>query len=149
MTASILCLQSALNFFLIGILIRWGLFPNIWTDKTILRDSLQCLQSPETEIHNARPAVATYLDVKLSPLFSSHQQRGETALVLPILRRVRSKRDGTHAETKFRLSPKRTSPFKSVSNALKHFLPILPKTYIVFQTSISWGVSFVYVTKHA
>jgi len=27
---------------------------------------------------------------------------------------VRSKRDGTCAETKFRLPPKRTSPFKSV-----------------------------------
>jgi len=29
------------------------------------------------------------------------------------IRVVRLKRDGTHAETRFRLSPKRTSPFKS------------------------------------
>ena len=33
--------------------------------------------------------------------------------------RVRLKRDGTSAETRFRLSPKRTSPFKSAGASMQ------------------------------
>jgi len=32
---------------------------------------------------------------------------------------ARAERDGTHAETRFRLSPKRTSPFKSVGASVQ------------------------------
>ena len=32
---------------------------------------------------------------------------------------ARAERDGTRAETKFRLSPKRTSPFKSVGTSVQ------------------------------
>ena len=38
---------------------------------------------------------------------------------LPFLRIARAERDGTRAEARFRLSPKRTSPFKSVGASVQ------------------------------
>ena len=42
-----------------------------------------------------------------------------STLLVSICVRLRLKRDGTHTETKFRLSPKRTSPFKSVGASVQ------------------------------
>ena len=40
-------------------------------------------------------------------------------IIIQILDIARAERDGTRAETRFRLSPKRTSPFKSVGASVQ------------------------------
>jgi len=47
------------------------------------------------------------------------QWQYEVRLLLFTICRVRLKRDGTRAETRLRLSPKRTSPFKSAGASVQ------------------------------
>jgi len=49
---------------------------------------------------------------------TSNPNRGRV-LTEPHMRRARAERDGTRAETTFRLSPKRTSPFKSARESVQ------------------------------
>ena len=49
---------------------------------------------------------------------------GETQTTTKVLSRLRLKCDGTRAETRFRLSAKRTSPFKSVGRQFSRLLAV-------------------------
>ena len=50
------------------------------------------------------------------------RQNARYFMVQQVVGIARAERDGTHAETRFRLSPKRTSPFKSVGASVSRLL---------------------------
>ena len=56
----------------------------------------------------------TLLHLRLISLFLRITFYGYNCMPEDFICRLRLKRDGTRAETRFRLSPKRTSPFKSL-----------------------------------
>jgi len=54
-----------------------------------------------------------FQNLYMSPIFLTMCRCGSVYCLFPLACRLRLKCDGTRAETRFRLSAKRTSPFKS------------------------------------
>ena len=83
------------------------------TQTILARGYIYTEPTPDTVLHATHSEEAiTDLSQHYGCLHHSHTTSYEVCI-------ARAKRDGTRAETRFRLSPKRTSPFKSVGASVQ------------------------------